>query len=119
MKCRFFLKQMEKHEKSTKELQDLERQQRLEEQKTAELERQDQDIVEQLSQMNLMDEIQRCREELGGPYFNKRENQKFRQQHHESTRKQEEEGRPIRDRGGPSQMNSRIVKQIKDEDSLM
>lgn len=36
MKCRFFLKQMEKHERSTRESQALERQQKLEEQKVAE-----------------------------------------------------------------------------------
>lgn len=36
-----------------------------------------------------MDEIQKCREELGGPFFNKRDNQRLRK-HHEQVRKQEE-----------------------------
>jgi hypothetical protein len=58
---------------------ELERQQKLEESKMVAQERQDLEIAEQLSQMNLMDEIKRCRQEMGGPYFNKRENKRFRQ----------------------------------------
>lgn len=42
-----------------------------------------------MSQLNLMEEIQRCREEMGGPFFNKRENQRLRQQQ-EQLRQQEE-----------------------------
>lgn len=43
--------------------------------------------------MSLMDEIQRCRQEVGGgPYFSKRDNQRYRKLHQEQIQKQEEEG---------------------------
>ena len=39
-----------------------------------EIEKQEQSLVEDLEKINLMEEIQKCREELGGPFFSKREN---------------------------------------------
>jgi hypothetical protein len=40
-----------------------------------------------MSQLNLLEEIQKCKQEMGGPYFNKRENQRHRK---EQARLQEE-----------------------------
>jgi hypothetical protein len=74
VKCRLFVKQIERQERSTREQEQQERQQKLEEQKIAQQEKQDQELVDQMSELNLMEEIQRCREEMGGPFFNKREN---------------------------------------------
>ena len=42
------------------------------------VEQQEQKLVEDMSQLDLMEEIRKCREELGGPFFNKKENQSLR-----------------------------------------
>jgi hypothetical protein len=33
-----------------------------------------------MSQLSLLEEIEKCKQEMGGPFFNKRENQRHRQE---------------------------------------
>ena len=61
----------------------------MEEQKIAQQEKKDQDLIEQMSQLSLLEEIEKCKQEMGGPFFNKRENQRHRQEQ-EQIRMQEE-----------------------------
>jgi hypothetical protein len=42
-----------------------------------------------MSQLSLLEEIEKCKQEMGGPFFNKRENQRHRQEQ-EQIRMQEE-----------------------------
>jgi len=39
----------------------------------------EQKLVEELESLDLMEEIIRCREEMGGPFFNKKENLSLKQ----------------------------------------
>ncbi|CDW78730.1 UNKNOWN [Stylonychia lemnae] len=88
-KCRFFVKQIERHDRNQREYELKQQQNKLEEQKILEQDKEDQKLAEQLSQLDLMEEIQKCRVQTGGPFFNKRENKRLREQQ-EKVRKEEE-----------------------------
>ena len=49
MKCRFFVKQIEKYDRSLKEQEDLQKQLKLEEQKMHTIDQQDQKLIEDMS----------------------------------------------------------------------
>ena len=70
----------------------------MEEQKIAQQEKKDQDLIEQMSQLSLLEEIEKCKHEMGGPFFNKRENQRHRQEQEQI--RMQEEMRGMRGGGG-------------------
>lgn len=56
-----------------------------------------------MSQLNLLEEIEKCKAEMGGPFFNKRENQKHKEQQLQA--RQQEDMRNMR--GGGRGMKAR------------
>lgn len=71
-------------------------------------------MVEDLSKLNLLDEIRKCREELGGPFFSKRENLKLKKEQ-EQFRKDEDLRNSRRALNQPLTHNSEPSKKVEVE----
>eukprot|EP00347_Sterkiella_histriomuscorum_P017096 403350684 len=88
LKCRLFMKQIERYDKSQKDLEQQQQEAKLEEEKVKDQKKKEKKKNRNNNkessrppELDLLEELQRCREEAGGgPFFNKKENLRFREQ---------------------------------------